>query len=104
MMGNYILRNNVPVLEPNIIAWALWFESNDKIVEKSRFIIDNKIVEVSTVFLGIDHSFHHGPPLLFETMIFGGKHDQEIIERYSTYPEAVEGHSWAVSLIHSEIE
>ena len=25
---------------------------------------------ISTVFLGLDHSFHHGPPVLFETMIF----------------------------------
>jgi hypothetical protein len=30
---------------------------------------------VSTVFLGTNHSFGFEPPLLFETMIFGGRFD-----------------------------
>ena len=46
-------------------------------------------VEVSTVFLGIDHQFGYGKPLLFETMIFGGKNDG-YQTRYSTWEEAVE--------------
>lgn len=45
---------------------------------------------VSTVFLGLDHQFGDGPPLLFETMVFGG--DSEECERYTTYEEAVAGH------------
>ena len=48
-------------------------------------------VKVSTVFLGMDHSWGNGPPLIFETMIFGGKHDMDQ-ERYSTYSEAKRGH------------
>lgn len=47
---------------------------------------------VSTVFLSLDHG---GPfdtvPILFETMIFGGKHDSRQW-RYSTYEEAEKGH------------
>jgi hypothetical protein len=52
-------------------------------------------VTVSTVWLGLDHSFDGGPPLIFETMIFGGEHDQ-YQERYSTLEEARAGHERAV--------
>lgn len=49
--------------------------------------------EVSTVFLGLDHNWtNQGPPLLFETMIFGGKYDQYQI-RYSTWEQAETGHN-----------
>jgi hypothetical protein len=49
-------------------------------------------VSVSTVFLGIDHSFNRdGPPLLFETMVFGGHLDQQM-DRYATLEEAEAGH------------
>lgn len=54
-------------------------------------------VEVSTVFLGLDHNWGIGPPLLFETMIFGGVHD-EYQERYSIWDEAEAGHARAVAL------
>lgn len=48
-------------------------------------------VTVSTVFLSIDHQWGDGPPLIFETMVFGGPLDSEC-ERYSTEQEAIEGH------------
>ena len=54
-------------------------------------------VHVSTVHLVIDHSFGDGPPLIFETMIFGGEHDQ-YQERYSTREQAEEGHRRALTL------
>lgn len=47
---------------------------------------------VSTVWLhGIDHGFGDGPPVIFETMVFGGKWDQEMA-RYCTEEEAMRGH------------
>jgi hypothetical protein len=52
---------------------------------------------VSTVWLGIDHrGCGDGPPLIFETMIFGGEHDQ-FCARYSTEGRAVEGHARVVA-------
>lgn len=48
-------------------------------------------VEVSTVFLGLDHSFEGKKPLLFETMVFGGPNDG-IENRYSTWRQAESGH------------
>src|SRR5215467_9051102 len=48
-------------------------------------------VTVSTVWLGLDHRFGEGPPIIFETMVFGGPDDQRQ-ERYCTEAEALLGH------------
>jgi len=51
---------------------------------------------VSTVWLGLDHSFGGGPPVIFESMVFlneEGKENTDIDQmRYSTLEEALEGH------------
>lgn len=49
---------------------------------------------VSTVWLGLDHSFNGGKPLIFETMVFSEKGDGNELEmkRYSTEEEAIKGH------------
>ena len=57
-------------------------------------------VTVSTVWLGIDHGFNFDDPdnyrpVIFETMIFGGEHDDAMM-RYCTDEEAVKGHAEAV--------
>ena len=70
---------------------------SDRTVEKTSLTIDGEEVRISTVFLVIDHSFGDGPPLLFETMIFGGTYD-EYQERYTTWDDAVDGHKYAVEL------
>lgn len=49
-------------------------------------------VKVSTVFLGLDHSWGDGPPLLFETMEFGGPRDGDC-DRCSTWDEAEAQHA-----------
>lgn len=55
-------------------------------------------VEVSTVFLGIDHNFAGGEPILWETMVFGGKHN-DFQQRYSTKEMAIAGHRAAVGMV-----
>lgn len=53
---------------------------------------DGPIAAVSTVWLGINHAFGFGgPPIIFETMIFGGPYAEEMM-RYSTEADALEGH------------
>lgn len=49
---------------------------------------------VSTVWLGLNHRFEDGPPLIFETMVFPQQNNwgEEDMERYSTLEEAKEGH------------
>jgi len=65
------------------------------LIGRERFTVAN--VRVSTVFLGLDYSFSGSEPILFETMIFGGEHD-EYQERYSTWGEAETGHQQALTL------
>lgn len=48
-------------------------------------------VEVSTVWLGLDHSLGGRVPMIFETMIFGGPNDTECW-RWSTKEQALAGH------------
>ncbi len=95
MNDKYILDGK-NVKSASLEEWAKWFETAERHVAKTT-INDN--VNVSTVFLGLDHSFGDGPPLLFETMIFGGKHDQ-YQERFETWEQAETGHQVAVELAH----
>lgn len=66
MNGQYILIGQTPVACPDLLEWARWFEDADRRVFETHV----GPYWVSTVFLGLDHSFGHGPPVLFETMIF----------------------------------
>jgi hypothetical protein len=55
---------------------------------------------VSTVFLSIDHSYGGGPPILFETMVFGGNGEGDVFcDRYATEEEARAGHTKTVDIV-----
>ena len=95
MNDKYILdKQGNPKVEPDLMKWAKWFETAERHIGND--IIGK--VEISTVFLGLDHSFGKGKPLLYETMIFGGKHDG-YQERYFTKEEALKGHEKALKLV-----
>lgn len=69
--------------------------------KKNRRIAFTEIdaVQVSTVFLGIDHSFgDDDEPILFETMVFGGDHNESCY-RYATKKEALIGHGNIVKMV-----
>lgn len=88
----YILdeHKNVVALPHNaILQWGQWFENRE-----NRRVARNETgdTSVSTVFLGVDHGFSEGgPPIVFETMVFGGPMDQHTV-RYSTWEAAQRGH------------
>lgn len=85
----YILKDR-KVVAAELLEWARWFENFD-----NRLVARWELggVEVSTVFLGINHNlFGDGPPLVFETMTFDLDGRSEIIDRYSTWDEAEAGH------------
>lgn len=59
--------------------------------------------EVSTVWMGLDHNFFgEGPPLIFETMIFGGPLDGQRW-RWPTEEAALAGHDQVVELCREEV-
>ena len=94
-LGYYILNGKETVEVSNITAWVDWvirLETADEVVEQTP-VTEN--VMVSTVFLGLDHQFGKGPPLLFETLVFGGPRDGDQW-RYSTWDEAEAGHKAVV--------
>lgn len=89
MEGYYVLDEHTVIKCDDVFIWAKSFDVN-----KRRVALTNGFkVRVSTVFLGLDHSFGFGPPLLFETMVFGkNEWIEKDCERYSTWLEAEAGH------------
>jgi hypothetical protein len=64
-----------------------------------------KSFTVSTVWLGINHRYGDGPPLIFETMVFGeGSMLDLACARYSTEQEAREGHRAMVLLVTADMD
>ena len=90
-IGHYILDDQgEPVPEPDICKWGRWFENTE-----NRIVARDEVgdAQVSTVFLGLDHSFLGvGAPVLWESMVFGGPLDGEQ-ERYTSKAEALAGHA-----------
>lgn len=100
MHGEYILSEDdkTPVEVNDLLTWARWMETGNRRVAKDKI----GEVEISTVFLGLDHSFGSGAPVLWETMVFGGKLDQEQ-DRYCSYEEALKGHaSMLAKVLHAQ--
>jgi hypothetical protein len=85
----------------DLIEWAMQFGRTDNHValeEVSGFI-------VSTVFLGINHSFGSRRPQWFETMVFRQMDNKRMLGRlidqwrYATLEEARAGHKLAVAAV-----
>ena len=101
MSGQYILDDNGnPVLEHNIRKWGLWMQDGEK--RRVAWDVLPSGVRVSTVFLGLDHNWGDDPPVLWETMIFGGN-QEGYQELYTSLEEAVEGHKKALELASKEV-
>ena len=93
-MTQYILRGKTPVRCDDLMEWARWMDTRERIVKQTRV----GTMFVSTIFLGIDHSLGGKEPILFETMTFC---DDEIdCQRCSTWKQAEEQHHYAVK--HAE--
>ncbi len=74
--NHYILdASGEPRLEADLITWAKAFEGQNRSVALDQIGASR----ISTVFLGLDHRFggDSGPPILWETMVFGGPLDEE---------------------------
>lgn len=73
-MDGYVLHGKFAV-QVDTDEWARWFEKN----RRTRCVRQSDVgaYRVSTMFLGLDHRFgDSGPPLIYETMVFGGPLDQ----------------------------
>lgn len=95
-MSKFYSRNEdgSVTLVSDVVTWARGQEHH-------RHIAESTVGDawVSTVFLGIDHNFSGiGPPILWETMVFGGPHDQKTF-RYASEGAAIENHEAVVKAL-----
>jgi len=104
MTYKYILDldgNPVPV--DDVTIWGEWFErasrDGSRIVKQdfvegndgaAHFSLKGR-VGVSTVFLGINHQWGSGPPILWESLVSGTSLDGEM-HRYTSRADALRGH------------
>ena len=93
MSEYYILNVNGDPEPCDLMTWL-------QTARQNRVLASDHIgdVHVSTVFLGLDHSFGGAFPILWETMIFGGPHDQ-YQDRYSSKEDALAGHAKALAMV-----
>ena len=95
----------LPVFD-DVVTWARAFEQADNRVVVAK--TDTAHYLVLTVFLGIDHQWGSGEPLLFETMVFlppeqhAGLVEIGTMERYSTWAEAQAGHERIAAMLAFE--
>jgi hypothetical protein len=88
----YVLVGRTP-MAVDMMTWAKSFGNI-----RNRKIARTRVApkcEVSTIFLGLNHNFGLGEPILFETMVFGGPLDGDSM-RYHTYDQAEAGHAATV--------
>lgn len=93
----FILDENNNAIPATLMEWDEYLEktpANKKRVGRDR--VNNLLI--STVFLGLDHSFDESLDI-FETMIFEGDKSEKYCKRYSTWKEAEEGHQRAIQWV-----
>lgn len=105
----YILDDNrEPVPCDDLLTWGSWLEAEHrKPVGVSKTVVGLTRVPgygyVSTVFLGLDHNWSGGKPVLFECIAFfkprGGKQQNDIQLRCCTWTQAVDMHRRAVEAL-----
>lgn len=105
MIGWYD-KDGIPVSDRD--ANALLTDDTYKRVARSKVVSaadPTKSFDVSTVWLGLDHSFGDGPPLIFETMVFAeGSSMDEDCRRYATQAQAQAGHVEMVTIVAATLD
>jgi len=91
-------ENNQPV-ECTIREHIAWLDKNPERKAVKQISVGDTYI--STVFMGLDHGWKTRIPVLWETMIFGGKHDG-YQKRYTSHEDALIGHKIAINLVKKE--
>lgn len=78
----------------DLLAWANWMKKHPRHVAEDYDGDGDQRVRISTIFLGVSMNLFRDeddPPLLWETMVFGGVLDRTIA-RYTSREAAIRGH------------
>lgn len=103
----YRLEGRIPVAEPDVLAWGRWFETASQQNAQGRRVALTEMIgplHVSTVFIGIDMNHSEtGPPLLFESMVFGDAEGRGEMIRTATWDQAEAAHAVLVELCRARL-
>lgn len=100
-MSKYYLNDDHTYRPAELMEWAMQLE---ELSQTGKRKVANDIIHgkhVSTVWLGLNHNFGIGKPLVFETMVFS-EHDSATdiyMDRYTTWEEAEAGHKKAIEWV-----
>lgn len=102
----YYDRDGLPIDQNR---WAsLLGDDGYKRVRRSKVISaadPAKSFDVSTVWLGIDHGFGSGLPVIFETMVFAeGSSLDESCDRYTSLADAEAGHVAMITTVAARLD
>lgn len=86
MTSRYYNRDGKPI---DVDKWTTLFSDRKyQVLKQTR--VDDWLV--STVWLGLNHAWGGGPPIIFETLILSDNDGEVDGTRYSTEAEALKGH------------
>ena len=86
----YILNEAGEPVSAEVETWSPWMATHEQEWKLAVDIVGD--VKVSTVFLGSDHNWGGGPPILWETCIFTPDRS-DVVERYMSREQALSGHA-----------
>ena len=96
--GTYLVCYDFDGNDISVEAWNYLMSLSE--VTDCRILANGEIGKfwISTVWLGVNLNYGEGPPLIFETMIFGRDeegidYDDLYMQRYSTKEDAIKWHS-----------
>lgn len=102
MRSPYYDRTGGPI---DLFEWARLTEDDEYRRIGHAVVCDaadpSKAYRVSTIWIGIDTAL--GPPMIFETLVFGKESEQVRGARYATEDQAREGHTAMVVSVCAEL-
>jgi hypothetical protein len=99
--GYYILDDRGVPQPTTVLGWSKWLAENREKKRVAKETIGPS--EISTVFLGLDHGWKDGAPIVWETMVFGGPLDQEQDRCAGTVEQAEAMHARMVQLVKESL-
>lgn len=100
-MRHWVLDKQHKVIRATLMEWATFMQ-----VPRVRQVGSVRVSGflVSTIFLGIDHGWEQGPPVLWESMVFGlTAHDIECERCAGSWEQAEEMHKRMVTRVEEAL-
>lgn len=97
----YRLNTDGSIVGVPLHEFGQMIEGLNQNIVRTTITIENQVIVVSTVFIGVSVHSDFTEPALFETMIFGGQLDKSVW-RYISLDKAKQGHQEVVSSLLEE--